>query len=252
MDYKDNEVMEIDLMELFWVLWSRLAMLIISAAVVGILSFGYCKLLVPEQFKSTTTIYVLNRSAENVVSYADLQTGTQLTKDYTQIIKCRSVLEGVIKQLNLNTTYEKLSKKVAVSSPADTRMINITVTDHSPYEAQLIANTVRELASAQIMDVMDIDAVNVVDEANLPNRKASPSGAKWLLVGAFLGGFACAAIIIVRYLMDDTIKTAEDVKQYLDLSTLALIPIMEEGDNKTSGSHHRSSRSTSKKSGGKK
>ena len=33
-------------------------------------------------------------------------------------------------------------------------------------------------------------------------------------------------IIVVRFLMDDTIKSSEDVEKYLGWSTLALIPMM--------------------------
>ena len=38
--------------------------------------------------------------------------------------------------------------------------------------------------------------------------------------------------MLVRYLMDDTVKTPEDVEKYLQLSTLAVIPLNEEGKRK--------------------
>ena len=66
----------------------------------------------------------------------------------------------------------------------------------------------------------------MVDEANLPTSPSSPSVAKWALIGGFIGAIASMAVIIIRYLMDDTIKSSEDVEKYLGWSTLALIPMM--------------------------
>ena len=39
-----------------------------------------------------------------------------------------------------------------------------------------------------------------------------------------LGVILSAGIIVMRYLLDDTIKSSEDVEKYLELSTLGLIP----------------------------
>lgn len=72
---------------------------------------------------------------------------------------------------------------------------------------------------------MDIEAVNVVEEANLPTVKAGPSVVKWTAVGGILGVFLVCAVILIHYLLDDSIKSSEDVEKYLGLSTLALIPI---------------------------
>ena len=48
---------------------------------------------------------------------------------------------------------------------------------------------------------------------------------KWTFFGGLAGVFLISAIIIVLYLLDDTIKCSEDVEKYLGLSTLALIPV---------------------------
>ena len=73
----------------------------------------------------------------------------------------------------MSVSYEGLSSRVAVTIPADTRIISITVTDEDPAMAQFLADDVRKAASAHIKNVMDIQAVNVVDEANMPKSAAS-------------------------------------------------------------------------------
>ena len=93
--------------------------------------------------------------------------------------------------------------------------------------AMKIANAIREAAAVHIMNVMDIQAVNVAETANMPMKKASPSALKNTFVGGILGIFIIIIIVMVRYMMDDTVKTPEDVEKYLQLSTLAVIPLNE-------------------------
>ena len=225
---RESQVAEIDLLELFGV-WLHWAWLIIGVALLcGILAFCYSKFFIPEQFQSTTRVYVLNRSASTTTSdptYQDLQVGTQLTKDYSVMTTSRHVLEKVIEDLHLPYDYDKLKSKVSVSTMSDTRIVQITVTDEDPAAAQRIANKVREEASQHIKQVMAIDAINVVDVANLPTKKSAPSNSKNAVIGALIGGILVAGFVTVRYLLDDTVKTGDDVEQYLNMSCLALIPL---------------------------
>ena len=225
-----DDVIEIDLQELIGLLIHWLWLLILCGLVTGIAGFLICKLTITPQYESTTRIFILNRANEQNVTYSDLQTSTQLTKNYTPLIKSRDVMERVIETLGLNTTFEGLSGRVKVSTVNDTNLIAITVTDPDPQMAQLIATEVREEARKHIKEVMEIQAANVETEANLPKRPSGPSAKKWAMIGALLGVFACAAILVIQYLLDDSIKSAEDVERYLGLSTLAMIPVAEQND----------------------
>ncbi|MDE7248443.1 MAG: protein-tyrosine kinase, partial [Lachnospiraceae bacterium] len=201
----------------------------LCAAVNGIDSIIF---IMTPTYESTTKIYILNKSESTTVTYSDVQMGTQLTKDYAELINSRYVLEEVIKILSLSEMeYRDLLDKVSVHTPTDTRIVSITVTDTNPQQAMDIANCIREVAGEHIQNVMDIDAVNVVEEANMPTTKAGPSVPKWTLVGGVLGAFLVCVIILIHYLLDDTIKTSEDVEKYLGLSTLALIPMAADESN---------------------
>ena len=84
------------------------------------------------------------------------------------------------------------------------------------------------MAAEHIQSVMDIEAVNVVDTANIPNEKASPSLAKNGVIGGLLGVIIAMAAVIIIYLTNDTIKgVEEDVERYLGLSVLGSIPFSE-------------------------
>lgn len=217
---------EIDLHEIFLLFLSKLWLIILVGILTGGVAFAISQFVLAPTYESTTQIYILNKQDTDTVTYSDVQLGSQLTKDYAELIQSRYVLELVIKELQLNDVdYEKMLKKVSVTTPTDTRILTITVEDTDPIAAMEIANSIRETAAEHIKSVMDIEAVNVVDTANLPTEKSGPSVVKWTLVGALIGMFFVMAVVMIWYLVDDTIKTSDDVEKYLGLSTLALIPL---------------------------
>lgn len=76
-------------------------------------------------------------------------------------------------------------------------------------------------------NVMDIDAVNVVETANIPDQQSIPSISKNGIIGVLLGILLSVAIILIAYISNDTVKTQEDVEKYLGLSVLGTIPLTE-------------------------
>ena len=223
----NNDEIEIDLGEVFHLVISKLGVIILSGILLGVLSIIGTMLFITPKYESTTKIMVLNKQDNNTLTSADMQTSTQLTKDYAELIQSRTVLEGVIAQLNLDMTYREMLNKVSVETSSDSRIVSISVTDEDPYTASEIANAVRDMAAEHIQSVMDIEAVNVVDTANIPNEKASPSLAKNGVIGGLLGVIIAMAAVIIIYLTNDTIKVEEDVERYLGLSVLGSIPFSE-------------------------
>ena len=225
-----NDEIEIDLREVFILLISRMWLIVLVGLLTALIGFAISAFLIAPTYESTSKIYILNKQQENTVTYSDVQLGTQLTKDYAELITSRLVLEKVIEELNLVETHEGIDykamlDKVEVTTPTDTRILSITVTDTDPVMAMNIANSVREAAAVHIKNVMDIEAVNVVETANLPMEKADPSIFKWTLIGGCIGAFLVIAVVLVIFFLDDTIKNSDDVEKYLGLSTLALIPL---------------------------
>lgn len=229
-----NEEIEIDLLEMVMLLLHYWWIIFVVTFVTAAIGFGFSKFVLPETFTSTTEIYILNNndSTSGAISYSDLQIGSVLTNDYAHLITTRDVLEQIIGELELEDTYESLSERVTVSTPKDTRIVAISVEDTDPQMAQMIANSVRETASAHIKSVMVLDAVNVASIANYPDRKSGPSVKKWTAIAGAIGALFVISIIVIRFLLDDTIKTSEDVEKYLELSTLGMIPEIEVAEPK--------------------
>lgn len=223
-----NEI-EIDLLEIIHILLNRFWIILGAGVIAALICFGISAYVLAPVYESTTKIYILNKTDNTTVTYTDVQMGTQLTKDYAELINSRYVIEKVIGQLSLeDMEYKDLMKKVSVNTPVDTRIVSITVEHTDPALAMRIADCIREVAGEHIQNVMDIEAVNVVEAANMPMEKSGPSVTKWTLIGGAAGVFLACAFILILFLLDDTIKSSEDVEKYLGLSTLAMIPVIAE------------------------
>jgi len=114
---------------------------------------------------------------------------------------------------------------LSVTNTSNTRMLDISVTSPSPEEAALIANEYAKVASEYIHETMSIDKPSIMSVALKPTSPISPSRVNNIAIGFVLGALLAAGIVILRFLMDDKLKTVEDIRQYTGLTTLAVVPI---------------------------
>lgn len=224
--YKDDrdEEMEIDLLEVFHVLLHRWYLIILCAIALGAVALGFTKFFITPQYEASSMIYILSKTT-SISAALDLQLSKQLAIDFETLAKSRPVVESVIDDLGLDTDYETLVKTINVTNPASTSILKISVQNPDAKLACDISNAMSDATANQIAKVMVTDKPSTVEEAMVPKNPVSPSLQKNTLIAALAGAFLMCAILIFRYLMDDRIKTEEDIIKYLELNALASIPI---------------------------
>lgn len=224
---KDDEI-EIDLGELFHLLLRKIWIIIACFVAGAVLFGGFTKLFITPQYEASSMIYILGKTT-SISSAMDLQLSQQLTVDFETLAKSRPVINRVIKELDLDATYEEMIKTITVENPADTSILKMVATNPDPKLAKDIANELADATARQVASVMVTDKPSTVEEAVTPKNPSSPNTLKNTAIGGILLAFLAAAIIVIMHLMDDTIKTEEDVRKYLNLNTLAAVP-MEQGE----------------------
>lgn len=222
-----QEEIEIDLGLILRVLLGKIWIILLAGVVCGLSAFIVSNYIIPEKFESTAQLYIINRQNEGVTTYTDIQTSTQLVKDYKVLVVSRPVVEQVISNLDLSITTQELVKAVTVDIASDSRVLSVSVKSNDPYVAKRIVDNLADVSSERICDVMQIDGVNIIEYGNVPDKQSSPDVLKITLIGAALGLFAACAAIIAIHILDDSIKTADDIEHFLGISTLALIPLSE-------------------------
>ena len=226
---KEQETIEINVIQLLKALWAKKVLILLVAIVAGAVSFAYSSFVVKPEYRSTTRIYVVNRNQSDKpgLTNQDLQAGTYLVKDYREIILSQDVLEKVVSDLGLTINAKTLAKKVQVTVPADTRIVSISVSDYKPDEASRIANALREVASQKIIAVTRVSDVTTLEEARPATGPSSPNIRRNTLMGIGAGAGLVIVVVLLVELLDDRVKRPEDIEDVMKISLLGVIPDMD-------------------------
>lgn len=232
--HREEGEIEIDLIELLYQFYAHLRMIILLALLGAILAAGYTIFLVTPIYEATSKLYVVN-SSDSALNLADLQIGSYLASDYIEVFQTWEVHEMVIANLHLGYSYSQMQSMLTVTNPKDTRLLYLTVSSASAIEAAAIANEYASVAIKYIADTMATDEPNLMSVALVPTNSASPNRTRNILLGFFAGLFLALGLITIRFVMDDRIKTTDDVTKFTGLPTLAIVPIAKEAGVKRAG-----------------
>ncbi len=221
----NSDEMEIDLVDLGLMLLDRVHYIVLFLLLGAVLLNAFAYFFITPTYESTARMYIVSASDDSVVDLTDLNIGTSLTADYEELILSYPVLDEVIEKMGLeDIDYEGLAEMIAIANPSDTRILNVTVTSDSPELSRDIANTVVAVAIDYLPKTMGTDEPNIAQEARVPLRKSAPSLFTYTLVGAVLGALLYCAFVVVRYMLDDTVHTTEDIEKYFGIVPLTSIP----------------------------
>ena len=223
---KEQDIIEINVIQLLKGLWKRKLIIVLVAIVTGAMAFAYSAFLVKPQYSSTTRIYVVNHNQDDKpgLTNQDLQAGAYLVKDYREIILSQDVLEKVVKDLGLTINSKALSQKIQVTVPADTRIVSISVSDHKPDEASRIANALRDVAAQKTIPVTRVSDVTTLEEARPATGPSSPNIRRNTIMGVGAGAGLVIVVVLLLELFDDRVKRPEDIEEVMKISLLGVIP----------------------------
>lgn len=225
----DDDAVEIDLVELFYYLRHKLAWLILAVILGGIIAGAISYYLITPKYEATAKVYMVSASSDSLINLSDLNLGTSLSEDYEEMLRIRPIYETITEELELDYTYEEFLKLIDISTVGNTRVLQITVETKDPEESKNIANLLADNAESYLPDLMETAEPNVAEYAILPEEPSSPNIPMNTLIGAVIGLVLLGGSFTVKFVMDDTLKTAEDVEHAFGIMPLTVIP---ESDSK--------------------
>ena len=177
------------------------------------------------KYQSSTTLYVEPSVNSSVVDYQGILTNQKMVKTYSTIIKSRRVVNSVIEKMELDMTYDDLLDILTVSNDADTQIITISIKHNSNKMASDIANCFAETLIEDLKKEMDISNIKVIDEAIVSDKEVEPKRNVNMAIGGAVGAMVGIAISFLLSALDNKIKTHDDVKKYLHVKTLGIVPL---------------------------
>ena len=223
MNNQEENTIEIDVLSLLRTIWRKKFLILLTAILTTGLAFAYSAFLATPQYDSTTRLYVVNQSSDNVagITNQDLQAGSFLVKDYKEIILSQDVLKNVTSTLGIT---EGIKDKITVNIPTDTRILSITVRDSDPNQAATIANTLRDEAAKKIIEVTKVSDVTTLEAAVPAEKPSTPQTKRNLVLGFIVGAFLATALVLVLEVLDDRVKRPQDIEEGLGMTLLGVVP----------------------------
>ena len=219
-----------DLWDIFRQCWW---IMLLSAVLVTGGFMVYNQLTFEPQYEAKATLYILREeNAEADRSSDDFSLALKVVKDCDYLLKSHSVLDDVITQQNLTMDYDELYKKVSTSNPTDTRVLEVTVQADTPRNAKTIVDSICEIGTVKIEQAMGFQQVNLYEYGIMDFEPCNRTSISTYLVLAMMMLVLVYAVFFLLFLLDDRIRTEEDIERYLGLSILGDIPNTEDAKNK--------------------
>ena len=222
---------EIDLIELLNYFKKKIGLIIIIMSAVGILGCIYTLFIQKPMYNSYTTV-ILSGSSSSSITQTDVTLNKNLISTYAEIVKSGRVLNQVIKELNLDISYELLSSEISVTSLNNTEIIKITVNNESADMAMKIANSTASVFTKEISSLYKMDNVSILDYATINESPYNINVLKQLIIYILAGLVISLGTVFMIFYFDRTIKSAEQIEQKIKLPVLGSVQDISKGGKK--------------------
>lgn len=219
---------ELDLRDIIDIITKRIwiiAAITIFALLMGII---FSVFILDDIYASSTTLIVReNRKDGGSVQLSDINLARNLVDTYSVIIKSDRVLEKVVTELRSDLSLGQLRNKISVRAEGNTEIIRISVEDINPETARDIANSVARVFINEIQELMDMDNVQIIDEAREQSSPVKPNVKLNIAIFLILGLMLGIGLAFIIELLDNTIKEPDFIEKQLGLPVLGVIPEIE-------------------------
>lgn len=198
---------------------------LVCAAVTAVIAFGF----MPDTYTASTSMYVLTKAedAQGSVSNSDLSASQMLTNDVASLIKSDRVLKDTAAALNMENLEDY---DIVVESETTTRVLSVAVEGEDAQSTANIANGLAKSVSSVAQEVMNIQSVNVIDEAATPEHPSGPKRVVYVLAALLGGLFVAVVFVLLRDMVNTRVRGADDVEELLGVPVIGRIPTMKGGE----------------------
>lgn len=220
-----SSVRVVTLKELWEIFIRRLWVMLLIAVLCAGGFYAIIQLTFVPRYQSTATLYILNQNTTQDSSVSeDFSLALKVVNDCDYLLKSHSVLDEVIDELGLDISYEDLSECISTSNPEDTRILEVSVEADSPEEAKRIVDKVCRTGTESITAAMGFQQVNLYEYGTLDDVPCNRTSLTTYAMVGLIAAVLTYTVFLILFLVDDTIKTDEDIERYLGLTNLGDIP----------------------------
>lgn len=237
----------ISLEDIFRTIRRRMGLIITVSILMLALSALITFVVITPKYEATTQILVNNEQEEsNTNQLQSNQIDLQLINTYSAILRSPVILNDVIEDLGLNMKASELINQLTIRNEQNSKVMVLTVTDTDPKMAVDIANGITETFVNKIEDLMNVDNVNILMNADISDSLSpvSPNVKINLAIGLVLGAVFGIGLAFLLEFLDKTFRSEKEVEELLGLPVIGMISEM---DMKKERKNMRNTRNTRKR-----
>ena len=213
------------LMDYIEVFKKKIWIIVLTSVLLLMMSLIFSFYIIKPEYQTFSTLMVGNtQNSDERIDYNDILLSQKLVSTYSEIAKSRTVLNEVIKNLNLDITYEAIIKKININQVGDTGIIKIESKNGNPEIAAKLADEIAKVFIKYVVKIMNAENVHIIDRAEKPIKPIRPVLIINMTVAGILGIMIGAIIIFLIEYLDNTVKTSDDIVKYLELPVIGTIP----------------------------
>ncbi len=216
------------LLELFQLLKNHLKLVIALPIIFALVTAVGSWIFLANTYTANVSMYVLANSSEtqsNTSLSTDLSASQMITNDVSELIQSERVLNQAANQLGMSESELK-GYDIKVTSSTTTRLITISVTGDTPNSAAAIANGIADTTNSVAQEIMNIEAVNVIDQAEVPTSPSGPPRTMYTAVAFLVGIFVAVAIVVLMDMINTRIRKPEEIEELLEIPVIGRIPVI--------------------------
>lgn len=216
------------LLELLQLLKKHLRLVVLMPVICAIVMLVYSFIFMGDSYTATTSMYVLAQSddATSQALSSDLSASQMLTNDVATLLTSDRVTKDTADALQLEDLDDF---EVSVTSETTTRVLSCSVTGGNAEAVASVANELAANVSDVAQEVMNVESVNVIDEAEVPDAPSGPNRMLYIAVAFMAGLFGAVAIVVIVDMLDTRVRSAEEVEELLGIPVIGRIPEMKGG-----------------------
>ena len=214
---------------------SRWVTIVVCVVLAVAVAAGVSALTQPK-YAATARLFVSTTGGASVSeAYQGNLFSTGRVTSYASLAAGKQVAQRAIDELGLSLSPEEVMARVTAVAVPDSVLFDVSVTDPNPGLARDLANVVASQTSSLVQELetsarggTPAAAATIVDLADVP---ASPSSPSWLrnLVFGLVGGLILGLVAaVVRFKLDGTVRTDDDVAAGSGAPVLGSIPPVDE------------------------
>ncbi|MBF0009989.1 tyrosine protein kinase [Enterococcus casseliflavus] len=219
----------ISLKEIFDILRKHLTSILISMFVGLALAAIVTFFVLTPQYRSQAQLIVTLPQTETT-NANDVNTNLQMINTYKELVTgdlvINQVKDRIESEYGIDKSVQELKDSVEVTQSQNSLMFSIMATDTSSVYAANIANTTALVFQENAKDVLNVDKISIISNAEASSSPVSPNNKLNLAIGLVLGILVGVGIAFLLELLDRTVKDNKYVTETLGFTILGTVPQM--------------------------